>query len=185
MRKLTAILFICIYCFNLFGYIILFHYLEQDAYVKAEESIDREAYSSADLVEVKIPYALPYAFTSNEYERANGFVNVNGVQYNYVKKKLSHDTLYMYCLPNERQSKLLNGEHNYSSLVNGVSDKEDTQKPGNATNNFQQIFFATYHQPHPDYNLSTFSALLQIAHRSAEPALSSCFIRTAHEPPKA
>lgn len=67
-------------------------------------SIDKNNYNEQDLVLIKFALNIPYYQNNNSYERCDGEVEYNGVQYNYVKRKVANDTLYLYCIPNMQKT---------------------------------------------------------------------------------
>lgn len=87
------------------------------------EIADQQNYRNQDLVELKTVLHLPYFTSSGDYERIDGEIELEGVHYNYVKRKVSNDTLYLLCLPNEHKTKL------YGSLMRFTEQSMDL--PGN------------------------------------------------------
>lgn len=71
-----------------------------------EQQLDEDNYSNDELISIKTPLNLPYYTSSPEYERAYGSVNIEGVVYDYVKKRVYNDTLELLCLPNSAKTKL-------------------------------------------------------------------------------
>ncbi len=110
LKKLFAILLLFIYLFNLVGYNLLFQYLinRNDAQVSAR--LDKNNYVDKDLVVVKVALNMPYLTSSNEFVRTDGAVVLNGIHYNYVKTKVSDDTLYLMCLPDFLKTSLYNAK---------------------------------------------------------------------------
>ncbi|MET0634376.1 MAG: hypothetical protein ABWZ25_00030 [Chitinophagaceae bacterium] len=107
MKKLTAILFLHIYLFNLAGYQFVFDHSKRRLDQQSITSLDRGNYSTSDLIEVKIPLSLPYYSQHyGEYERCDGEIEVNGVLMDFVSRKVSGDTLYLLCLPNMAKTEM-------------------------------------------------------------------------------
>jgi len=86
--------------FNLCGYRLLISGLRQSSETKMEALVDRQAYSDEELISIKTTLDLPYYPSSSTYERAYGSININGEEYDYVKRRAYHDTLELLCLPN-------------------------------------------------------------------------------------
>ncbi len=55
--------------------------------------IDNDNYVDENLVEVKVPINMQYFANWKNYERCDGEIEYEGTHYNYVKRKLSNDTL--------------------------------------------------------------------------------------------
>src|SRR4029079_7815503 len=64
----------------------------------------------------KTPLNLPYYTSSPAYVRAYGSVNVNGVEYEYVKQRVFMDTLELLCLPNAEKTKLQTVKNGFLKL---------------------------------------------------------------------
>jgi hypothetical protein len=86
--------------------------------------IDRSDYDDKDLVEVKVPVNLPYQTNWQDFERYDGEIQIAGVHYNYVKRKLQNDTLILMCIPNAEKMKLFNARETFFSLVNDMQQNE-------------------------------------------------------------
>ena len=87
--------------------------------------IDGNKYDDAQLVEITIPLNLPYMQNSGEFERVDGTVEKDGVNYNYVKRRIHNDTLYILCLPNNERTLLIKEKSKYAA---GVNDFETAKK---------------------------------------------------------
>ena len=86
--------------------------------------IDRSDYDDQDLIEVKVPVNLPYQTNWQDFERYDGEIQIAGVHYNYVKRKLQNDTLILMCIPNTDKMKLFNARETFFSLVNDMQQTE-------------------------------------------------------------
>ena len=119
MKKIFAILLLVTHLFNIAGYQFVFNYFIDRSDVLASQKFDEHLYADGLLTEVKIPLNLPYMQDMAAYERVDGNVEVDGIHYNYVKRKISGDTLYILCQPNYTKTKLVNEK---IELVGGVND---------------------------------------------------------------
>ncbi|WP_336517270.1 hypothetical protein [Pollutibacter soli] len=106
MKRIFAILLLSIQLISLGGYRIFFNYLEKQASLQIVERLDSGGFSDNQLIEIKIPYPVPYAANWGEYERYDGELELNGEHYNYVKRKMLNDTLYLLCIPNTAKNEL-------------------------------------------------------------------------------
>ena len=82
------------------------------------QQLDESDYCDTDLIEVKIPLHLPYMQSQSEYERYDGSAEHDGVQYNYVKRRLSNDTLSILCIPNKEKTTLVKQTRNLLTEIN-------------------------------------------------------------------
>lgn len=138
LKKLIAIIFLTIYLFNLGGYSLAFRYFMALSEQEFVAQINEKNYDDADLIEIVIPLNLPYMQNSAGFERVDGSVEKDGVNYNYVKRRIHSDTLYVLCLPNNERTRLLKQKTKYSARVNDFEiakkeKKSSTKKVVNAS----------------------------------------------------
>lgn len=76
--------------------------------------LDNNKYDDNDLMQVKFALNMPYMTGNKDYERCNGQVEYNGIQYNYVKRMVQNDTLYLYCIPNKAKTDISNTKNEYA-----------------------------------------------------------------------
>jgi len=125
LKKLTAILLLAIHLFNIVGYTLLFQYFINKSETKLIRQLDENNYAESDLIIIKTPLNLPYYNSTASAERIDGEIKISGVHYRYVKRSISRDTLYLYCIPNTAKTKLSKAEHDYSgSVADAQSDKK-------------------------------------------------------------
>ena len=142
MKKLLAIALLTIYLFNLIGYSLLFQCLIDDADTRLVKRLDNNIYNDKDLLEVKVALNMPY-LTATE----------NGIHYNYVKRKISGDTLYLLCLPNFSKTQLYNAKAAYakenSDAPTGKKSTEPAVKKQGAGNEYNctAAWFNFWKQP--------------------------------------
>jgi hypothetical protein len=106
LKKVAAIFFIVLFFFNWFGYRLAFDYMQHKSNKQLEALLDNNSYDESQLVELKVPVNLPYLNNRPDYERYNGEIELSGVLYKYVKRKLVNDTLYLMCIPNTKKMHL-------------------------------------------------------------------------------
>ena len=127
MKKIAAILLIGILLFNWVGYQLYTAVMEQRADEKMIASLNENNYSESDLISIKVPAGhLSFYVNSKEFERVDGKVEIDGIQYNYVKRRYVNDSLELLCIPNEKATQLKTAREEFFKLVN------DLQHPGHA-----------------------------------------------------
>jgi hypothetical protein len=120
LKKLFSILFLLIFLFNVGGYYLVFWGLRSQAKKELLHRLDADRYSSEDLLVLTIPISLPYPIQQNGYERVDGEFEYQGEYYNLVKQRLENDTLFMVCIKNHHEKKLVNALSEYTSLANSL-----------------------------------------------------------------
>src|SRR6185503_8830045 len=83
LKKTTALFFITLFLFNLFGYRFVFTYMQQKASDQLEVKLDKSLYDESQLIELKVPMNLPYQTNWSAYQRYDGEIEVEGIMYKY------------------------------------------------------------------------------------------------------
>ena len=139
MKKITAIFFLILFSFNWFGYRLMYDYMQKEANKQLEISLDNNAYDESQLIELKVAVHLPYQTSWASYERYNGEIELNGVKYRYVKRKLANDTLYLKCIPNTKEMMLQTAKNDFFKLSNNLLQNSNSKKSDNATSVFKNL----------------------------------------------
>ena len=114
--------------FNLAGYRWLFSAIEKNATANLEQKISAGKYSDEQLVEIRIPLNMPY-YSDMDYEEVYGETDWNGEHYQYVKRKVSNNTLYLLCLPNKEKTSIVKVKNEFTKAVNDIpGNNEGSQK---------------------------------------------------------
>lgn len=102
MKKIIVILLLGLLFFNWAGYRFFTAWLEQSSNAHQDVQLDDNVYEESQLVTLKIPIThLSYYVNSREYERVKGQIEVAGVQYKYVKRRIYNDSLEVLCIPDQ------------------------------------------------------------------------------------
>lgn len=116
---------------------------ENNADKKITASLDRNSYNERDLVQIKLALNTPYIQNNSSYERFDGAVEYNGVQYNYVKRMVHNDTLYLYCIPNKEKTNISNAKNSYAKQNADNTSGKSTEQPGLKKVNFFNEYNST------------------------------------------
>ena len=166
LKRTASILLLGILCFNWFGYRVLTAYLQDRANNRLEAQLDENQYDESQLISIKVPAEhLSYYISSDQFERVDGQVEINGVQYKYVKRRLFNDSLELLCIPNHTAMRLQTAKDEFFKLVNDLQhpgqNKKTDSHPG-ASSNFSTDYY-TVIDPFSMDDLS-FDQLRQSAH---------------------
>jgi hypothetical protein len=93
LKKLVAILLLGTFLLNLGGYDLLFKYFIQRTDTQLVNQMYDSKFNSSKLVELKIPVHMPTIEDWTEYKDIVGQIQLNDSYYNYVKLKMTKDTL--------------------------------------------------------------------------------------------
>jgi glutamate racemase len=129
---------------------MVFSYLEKEASQELAVSIETKNFDESNLIEIKTDLNMPYV-SDKDYENAYGETVIKGVHYQYVKRKIENNVLYLMCLPNDAKTVLAETKTNV--------EKNNTEA-GNANSKHkspaQKILKSTqieYVQNHYSYQL--------------------------------
>lgn len=180
MKKLFAILLLSVHLFNLAGYSLLFQHFINQSDSQLVKQLDNNRYNNEDLVEVKVPLNMPYINSTNSFERVDGQLECNGVHYNYVKRKIANDTLYVLCIPNISKTQLYSAKAAYSKEVNDIpSNKKNAESVKKA--GFGSEYNCTYNQ----YVISAHIIITTVNYPTVSARLQKALIQIPEQPPKA
>lgn len=124
-RSGAAIFLLVIQLFNMGGYRLFFNRLEQQTDIRLVERLDKAEYRDEDLVELKVPFPMPYQTNWPDFERYDGEITIDGLEYRYVKRKVWNDTLILLCIPHQGKIALNQAKNTYFSLLNDIDHKGD------------------------------------------------------------
>lgn len=151
--------------FNWCGYRLVINYLQTAADSRLEARLDRNDYDESQLIEIKVPVNMPYQSDWAGFERVDGEIEVNGVHYKYVKRKVQDGQLVLKCIPNTDKQALEAAKDDIFKMNNDLQQDNASKKSGNPlagvvknllgdADRFDQTLFSwaeTIAQPH--YNL--------------------------------
>jgi hypothetical protein len=183
MKRLSAILLLGIFSFNLFGYRIIAIFLENQENRKMELAIDKNDYSDSELMAIRVPTNLPYYTNSPTFQRIDGEIEVQGVFYKYVKCRIYNDSLELLCIPNTGKTKIQEAKADFSRLASEFQQSNNKKKSAQDSKSFQKTISEFEEQP-------IAGACLISAIRTGFPAQNNSFVnclflKTAEQPPDA
>ncbi len=123
LKRLLTISLISIHLFALTGYHIVFDRLETGSHRRMIDRLDEEDYRTEELIELRIPVALPYQSNWSAFERVDGDIEIGGLHYNYVSRKLVNDTLVLLVIPNHDKTRIRHARETFFALVNDMQDQ--------------------------------------------------------------
>jgi hypothetical protein len=133
LKRLAAILLTGILSFNWIGYQLLNSWLENRANQRLEARLDENNYDESQLISLKVPAThLSYYNSSTQFERVDGQIELNGVQYKYVKRRLLNDSLELLCIPNQTAMRLHSAKNEFFRLVNDLQHNGQGKKSGSS-----------------------------------------------------
>ena len=95
----------------------MFNYFEQQTVINLEQKIDANNYSNEQLREISIPLNMPY-YSDKEMEIISGELEIDGLHYQYVKRKIENNILHIWCLPNYQRNDVVAAKNNLAKSTN-------------------------------------------------------------------
>jgi hypothetical protein len=169
--------------FNFCGYRFFASWLENKSDAQFEAQLDNNNFDESQLISIKIP-ATHYAYYTNSksFERVDGKIEMNGVAYKFVKRRLYKDSLELLCIPDYNTVRLQTAREDFFKLVNDLQHNGQGKKAGSHTpsKNFAPDFCSSNYNPLVA-DLST-AHLKQLSEYRYY--LSSAYILFRGQPPK-
>ncbi len=106
---------------------MVFSYLEKKASKELTANIETKTFDENNLVEIKTDLNMPYV-ADKEYENAYGETVIKGVHYQYVKRKIENNVLYLMCLPNDEKIVLAEAKNNVEKNNTETSNSNSKHK---------------------------------------------------------
>ena len=132
-KKIAAILLLSILLFNWVGYRLLTAYWQSLAASELQAVLNKDAYDPAQLILLRVSAdLLPYSNTSDQFQKAEGTIEIAHCRYQYVKKRLYNDSLEFLCIPDGAANRFSTLKNNFFSLVNDLQKTGHGKMPGSS-----------------------------------------------------
>lgn len=95
-------------------------YLSQEADNRIEARLN-DLSIQKNFITFKIPLHLPYLTDQDQFEPADGEINVRGEIYKLVKKKISRNTLYVICIDHKEKTRIAKNDSDYFNKINDLT----------------------------------------------------------------
>lgn len=133
-----------LFLFNLYGYRIVFAYMQHQSDVAVVAMLDETAYTEDELVTIKVPVSMPYQYERTEFERVNGEITLEGKIYKYVQRKIVGGELVLQCLPDHHKLHLQKAEKDFGNTVNDFVQHSTSKKSGHSGKTKMKLFSSDY-----------------------------------------
>ena len=184
MKKIAAILLTGILFFNWYGYRLVSCWLEERADRQLEARLDVDSYDESQLILIKVPSThLSYYNSSTEFERVDGEIEMGGIQYKYVKRRLFNDSLELLCIPNHAANRLTAARNEFFQQVNDLQQHNGQGKKANTHPGSSKNFTTDYYTPADNVLVGDLYAVRLPHYPDPEPAILISYHTTAEQPP--
>lgn len=150
-----------------------------------EVQLDNHKYNEEELIAFTIPLALPYQTDWKDFERFNGEVEIDGVTYAYVKRKIQDGKLIVLCIPHQTKMNLQTSRDEFFKLVNDLQHPQSGKKTDNNQQKGYKSFTSEYYQDFSTWMCSPKSSEFRNSFYLRAPSLVTGFVTICEQPPDA
>lgn len=175
-----SIFFFIGYAANTIASPLLINFISSLSDAAANKQLDNNRYSNALLLEISVPLNMPYITNQSEYERCSGTVEIKGVQYNFVKRKISNDTLHLLCLPNMNKTNLYRLKTDVAKQFSDSPSGKDSNQPTVK----KSVDGKDYSNQFTQYSIINFIGNLSNDEYYHASLLKDCFVEFPGKPPQ-
>lgn len=125
LKSIAAIGLLMLLLFNLCGYRVVADWLQHNAESRLQAVIEDGSFDKQQLVELSVVTNLPYTNDWLDWERCNGTIEINGIHYQYVERKLEKGSMHYRCLPNHEKQTLVSARDQFFQLVNNFNQQNE------------------------------------------------------------
>ncbi len=169
--------------FNIVGYKFLANYFEHKSTNDLQAALDQHKYKESDLISFKLHLNLPYISSSTEFESVEGNIDINGINYQYVKKRFFNDTLEILCVPNFTKSYIKDSKNDFAKQLNDIASSNNSKK--NSSNQIVKSGISDLIQEH-HFDIYQHIYTSKLKHDSYHTFFSSFdFLQGLDQPPEA
>jgi hypothetical protein len=104
LKKVVAILLLSVHLFYTGGYSFVFQYFIHEADSQMVKEMYDNKIDHTKLIVLKIPVNMPTITDWTDYEVIAGQIQLKDTYYNYVRLKMTRDTMYFICLANKNKT---------------------------------------------------------------------------------
>jgi len=185
LKTVTAILLIGILLFNWFGYRMLTFYMEEKASSDLTDQLFDNKYDETQLISLKVPVKyLSYYQNSKEFESIDGKIEIGGVQYKYVKRRIYNDSLEVLCIPDQMAIRLKCVRNEFFRFANDLQHPGQGKRQGANTFNSRPFSPDYYHPVAFPFLIRPLSGSPARQFHEASFPIYSSYIRVSEHPPE-
>lgn len=178
LKPLLSIFLLLVLLFNFYGYRLVFDYMENRDAVAVDAKLDQQDFNDDELVSIKTALQLPYYTPSQDFERVYGSVEVDGVVYNYVKRRVFNDSLELLCLPDYSRAEMTSEKNKFFKLSIGGSSSQHKSTA------IQKIVLPEFFQTFNFFVLQPYSCVARRLAVTAANPLPEGYSLRAKQPPR-
>jgi hypothetical protein len=186
LKKIASILLLGILLFNWCGYRWVINIVQQEADTRLEAKLDVNEYDESQLIEIKVPVNMPYQTDWAGFERYDGEIEVNGIHYKYVKRKIQDGQLVLKCIPNQTKQRLESAKDDLFKITNDLQQDNAAKKSGAPNSTLVKNVLGDYDNLQQLNIAALYASLSQQSYNLYQPNLVTDLLHsTPEQPPEA
>jgi hypothetical protein len=186
LKKIASILLLALLLFNWCGYRWVINIVQQQSDTRLEARLDRNDYDESQLIEISIPVNLPYQTDWADFERFDGEIEVNGIHYKYVKRKIQDGQLILKCIPNQAKQQLETAKGDLFKMTNDVQQDNAAKKSGAPNYSLVKNTLGDYDGPRQFCMDAFHTTVAALSYSDYQPGLVTNLLHsTPEQPPEA
>ena len=162
------------------GYSLLFQYYIHQSDVQMVKQIFENKIDNKKLIELKIPVNMPTIQDWPEYEVIQGQIQLKDTYYNYIRLKMTRDTMYFICIPNSVKTHMVKANVIIAKEINDVPLTQKGQHDGliKKVNTLSEYNLTTF-----TYNYTEFAKPVKPLNKSVRFIINHPFVDSPGKPP--
>ena len=172
--------------FNWCGYRWVINIVQQEADTRLEAKLDVNEYDESQLIEIKVPVNMPYQADWAGFERYDGEIEVNGIHYKYVKRKIQDGQLVLKCIPNQTKQRLESAKEDLFKITNDLQQDNSAKKTGTPNSTLVKNVLGDYDNLQQLNIAAVYASLSRQSYNLYQPNLVTDLLHsTPEQPPRA
>jgi hypothetical protein len=144
-----------------------------------KQVFDNKINDNKHLIEIKIPAHFSTFASTGEYEMVSGQIQLKNAFYNYVRLKVTQDTMYFVCLPNIAKTRLVNANIVTAKEISDVPISKNSHNPSVK----KVISLSEYNLQSFVYSFSAYGTFVKHTKKPVTHKLVTPFIESPGQPP--
>jgi hypothetical protein len=167
-----------VHLFYIGGYSLVFQYFIHQADVQMVKQMYGNKIDDAKLVELKIPVNMPTVTDWSEYEVVAGQIQLKDAYYNYIRLKMTHDTMYFICLPNTAKTQLVKANIITAKQISDVPMSKKSDPSAKKINTLSEYNLQAF-----QYQCGVFGCFIKPNYKAVSSDLNHPYINSPGKPP--
>jgi len=161
------------------GYALFYQYFIHQSDEQLVKQIYDNKIDDKKLVEIKIASHLPIMQDWDQYQEVVGQIQVKGAYYNYVRMRMTRDTMYLMCVANTNKTRLEAAKVVTTKEINDVPLSKKGHDPlAKKINTLSEYNLQVF-----NYHYAAFGTLVKLDRKPVSYSINHPYIESPGKPP--